>query len=177
MELKVENFDEFIQEQCINIIGSASTLNKLFMKYNPREKQETDRLMIRLAFSVQNLTKIAFPSIGSGEFFGLDKANTDAADEPDIVVFDRENPKWDFKPWFAEKSNNIKRAYEELLENYETDISKVVLAPNSGLKPVDFIAEKLKHETKVLISYSEAIIQMFESGRLSVRDVKLEDYL
>ena len=126
MELKVKNFYKIIQKQCRDITGSATSLNKNFMRYNPWEKQETDRLMIRLALSVQNLTKIAFPAIGSGEFFGLDKENTD---EPDVIVADRENPQWDFKPWFAEKTNNIKQAYEALLENYEIDISEVVLAP------------------------------------------------
>ena len=175
MKLKVKNFDEYIQVQCRDIINSASSLNKLFMR--SFEKQEIDRLMIKLALSVQNLTKIPFPAIGSGEFFGLEKENTDAADEPDIIVVDRENPQWDFKPWFADKTNNIKQAYEQLLENYEIDISDIVLAPNSGIKPVDFVADKLKFEVKVLISYSEAILQMFESGRLSVRDVRLEDYL
>ncbi len=177
MELIVDNFDEFIKEQCTNIIDSASDLSTFFNRYKPWEKQITDRLMIKLALSVQNLTKIAFPSIGSGEFFGLDKAATDAADEPEVVVVDRENPTWDFKPWFLEKTNSIKQAFEDLLVNYEVDISKVVLAPNSGLKPIDFIVDKLKVETKLLISYSEAIIQMFDSGRLTVRDVRLDDTL
>jgi len=178
MELKVKNFDEIIQKQCRDIIDLSTSLNKMFLKYNPFEKQETDRLMIKLALSVQNLTKIAFPAIGSGEFFGLEKVNTDAADEPDVIVVDRENLQWDFKPWFAEKINTIKKAFEGLLENYEIDIAEVVLAPNSGIKPADFIADKLKFEVKVLTSYSEAILQMFDSGRLAVRDVIVEeDYL
>ncbi len=175
MELKVKNFDKFIQLQCKDIIESVSSLEKLFKGYSPREKQETDRLMIKLALSVQNLSRIAFPAIGSGEFFGLPKENTDAVDEPDIIVVDRDNPNWDFRPWFAEKTNKIKHAFEGLLENYEIDISEVTLAPNSGVKPIDFIYDKLRFETKILTAYSEAILNMFESGRLSVRDVKLEE--
>ena len=175
MELKVKNFDEFIQLQCKDIIESVSSLEKLFKRYSPGEKQETDRLMIKLALSVQNLSKIPFPAIGSGEFFGLPKENTDAADEPDIIVVDRDNPNWDFRPWFAEKTNKIKQGFEGLLENYEIDISEVTLAPNSGEKPIDFIYDKLRFGTKTLTAYSKAILNMFESGRLSVRDVRLEE--
>lgn len=172
MKLKANNFDELIQLQCKDIIESVSSLEKLFKRYSPGEKHKTDRPMIKLALSVQNLSKIVFPAIGAGDFFGLTKENTDAAD---ILIVDRDNPDQDSSPWFAEKTNNLKQAFEGLLENYEIELSEITLAPNSGMKPIDFIYDKLKFGTKTLTSYSEAILNLFESGRLSVRDVRQEE--
>ncbi|GAH41773.1 unnamed protein product, partial [marine sediment metagenome] len=108
MELKVQNFDQFIQEQCKNLDKYCSGLEPLFNKFNFQDKSQTDRLMIQLTLAVQSLCSIAFPTPGSAEFFGMPKEATEAADNPDVIVVDRDHPKWDFKPWFQEKVNNIK---------------------------------------------------------------------
>ena len=39
----------------------------------------------------------------------------------------------------------------------------------------EFIMEMLEHDLKTIKSYAKAVLSMFESGRLKVRDVRLEE--
>ena len=126
--------------------------------------------MIQLSLSVQNLCKIAFPTPASAGFFEMPKE----ADDPDAIVVDKENPSWDFKPWFQEKTNNIRQAFEGLLEYYEKNPRNFTLAPNAGISSQQFIRERLDHEIQTIETYAGAILSMFESGRLIVKDVRLE---
>ena len=98
MELNVETFDGSIQIECRRIREYVSSLKGLFERYDFQGKSKTDRLMIQLSLSVQNLCKVAFPIPASAEFFGMAKEATSAADDPDVIVVDKENPNWDFKP-------------------------------------------------------------------------------
>lgn len=175
MELKVENFDQFIQDQCKIIIDCISSLESLFKKFNFQDKTKTDRLMIKLTLAVQSLCSIAFPNPSSAEFFGMPKEATEAADNPDVIVVDRDHPKWDFKPWFQGKVNNIKAAFEGLLEYYEKDPLELKLAPNCEMTPKEFILGGIDFKIRVIKAYADVILSMFESGRLSVRDVKIEE--
>ena len=175
MELKVQNFDQFIQEQCKNLDKYCSALESLFKGFDFQDKSQTDRLMIQLTLSVQNLCKIALPTPGSAEFFGMPKEATEAADNPDVIVVDIEHPNWDFRPWFKQKVNNIKQAFEGLLEYYEKDPNEIKLASDTGTTPKEFILDMLDHDLRTIKAYADAILSMFESGRLSIRDVRLED--
>jgi len=175
MELKVQNFDRFIQEQCKHLDEYCSALESLFKRFDFQDKSQTDRLMIPLALSVQNLCKIAFPTPGSAEFFGMPKEATEAADNPDVIVVDTEHPNWDFRPWFKQKVNNIKQAFEGLLEYYEKDPNEIKLSPNCEMTPKEFILGGIDSNLRTIKAYANAILSMFESGRLSVRDVRLED--
>ena len=132
MELKVQNFDRFVQDQCKSIINSASNLEPLFKFYDFAEKSKIDRQMIKMTLAVQQICSIAFPTPGSGEF-------PEAADNPDILVVDIEHPYWDFKPWFREKVNMIKGAFDDLLQYYEKDPNEFKLPPNNPLSSKEFI--------------------------------------
>ena len=175
MELSVQTFDSFIQNECRKIQEYVSSLKGLFERYDFQERSKSDRIMIQLALSVQNLCKIAFPTPASAEFFGMPKEATSAADDPDVIVVDKENPSWDFKPWFQEKTNNIRPAYEGLLEYYEKNPREFSLAPNAGISSEQFIRERLEHEIQTIEANAKAILSMFESGRLTVKDVRLEE--
>ena len=175
MELNVETFDGSIQIECRRIREYVSSLKGLFERYDFQGKSKTDRLMIQLSLSVQNLCKVAFPIPASAEFFGMAKEATSAADDPDVIVVDKENPDWDFKPWFQEKTNNIREGYQDLLEYYEKNPRNFTLAPNAGISSEQFIRERLDHEIQTIEAYAGAILSMFESGRLTVRDVRLEE--
>lgn len=175
MELQVENFDKQITAQCKNLVEEINEYGKLLGLYNPYERQKTDRIMIKLSYSIQCIKQIILPALSSGEIHGLPREATSSVDEPDVVIIDLKNPNWDFRPWFYEKFNNIETAYEKLLTDYEMDISTIHLAPNSGMKPVEYVVNKLKYELGVIKSYTEAILQMFDSGRLSVKDVRLTE--
>ena len=173
MELKTQNFDRFILQQCTDILRHSTSLQKLLNNSSSQEKSKADRMMVQLTLSVQNLCKIAFPTPSSAEFFGMPKEATDAADDPDVIMVDSERPEWDFKPWFQEKTNNIRQAFESLLEHYEKNPRELALAPNAGISPEQFIQERLDREIQTIKAYTEAIRSMFESGRLTVRDVRL----
>ena len=175
MELKTQNFDRFIQEQCAAIVEYSISLRQQFKNLNYQDKSQPDRLMIQLALSIQNLCKVVFPTPSSGEIIGMPREATESADDPDVIVVDKEHPEWDFKPWLQEKANNIRQAFEGLLEYYEKNPREFTLAPNAGISSEQFIQERLDHEIQTIEAYAEAIRSMFESGRLTVRDVRLED--
>ncbi len=162
MELKVQNFDRFVQDQCKSIIDSASNLESLFKSYDFAEKSKTDRQIVRMTFAVQQIYRLAFPTPGS-------------ADNPDILVVDIEHPNWDFKPWFREKVEMIEDAFDDLLQYYEKDLNEFKLPPNNPLRSKEFILEMLEHDLKTIKAYAEAVLSMFDSGRLKVRNVKLEE--
>ncbi len=175
MELKVQNFDRFVQDQCKSIIDTARNLESLFKSYDFAEKLKTDRQIVKMALAVQQICSIAFPTPGSAEFFGMPKEATEAADNPDILVVDIEHPNWDFRPWFKGKINSLRDGFEGLLENYEKDPNELKLAPNAGITSKEFLLGMLEHNMKAIRAYAGAVLSMFESGRLTVRDVRLEE--
>jgi hypothetical protein len=175
MDLQIQNFDQFIREQCSNIEKYCSSLEPLCKKIDYQDKSITDRLMIKLSLSVQHLCNIAFPTPASAEFFGMPRENTEASDKPDVIVYDNDHPQWDFKPWFQEKVNNIRQGFEGLLEYYEKNPGNFTLAPNAGISADQFIHERIHHDLKIIKAYAEAVLSMFESQRLNVRDVRLEE--
>ena len=162
MELKVQNFDEFIQDQCKIIIDSASNLEFLFKSYDFAEKSKTDRQIVKMTLAVQQTYSLAFPTL-------------EEADNSDILVVDIEHPQWDFKPWFREKVDRIKEPFDDLLQYYEKNPTEFKVAPNNPLRSKEFILEMLEHDLKTIKAYAEAVLSMFESGRLKVRDVRLEE--
>ncbi len=162
MELKVQNFDRFIQDQCKSIIDSASNLESLFKSYDFAEKSKTDRQMVKMTLAVQQTYSLTFPT-------------PNAADNPDILVVDIEHPHWDFGPWFREKVDMIKDTFDDLLQYYEKDLNEFKVASNNPLSSKEFIMEMLEHHLKTIKAYAEGVLTMFESGRLNVRDVKLEE--
>ena len=57
--------------------------------------------------------------------------------------------------------------------NVPSTKSEFKVAPNNPLRSKEFIMEKLGRDLKTIKAYTEAVLSMFESGRLKVRDVKL----
>ncbi len=171
MELNITNFDEEITSQCQKILEYTTAFEKQLSFYNPSEKEKTDRILIQLAYAIQKLRKIINPALSTGEIHGLPKD----PERPDVLVVDLDRPNWDFKPWLQEKFSTVEGAYESVLENYEMDLSSLQLAPNSGLSPLQYVTERLSYQLKTIRAYSSAILEMFESGNLTVQDVKLEE--
>lgn len=175
MELQVKNFDQQITQQLKLILDYSAAFAKQLEFYNQADKAKTDRIFIQLSFAIQNIRQIATPALSSGQIHGLPKEMTEAADEPVILVVDKEHPNWDFFPWFYEKFHTIEKAHERLLEYYEMDLSALQLAPNSGMTPIEDVVDKMKNKLGTMKPYAEVILQMFESGRLTIRDVRLEE--
>ena len=175
MQLKVDYFDQFIKDQCKNLVEYSSALELLFKEFNFDDKSKTDRLIIQITLAVQNLCGIAFPTPGSAEFFGAPKECTEAADKPDVIVVDRDHLDWNFKPWFKQKVNNIKQGFEGLIEYYEKDPDELKLSPNYEKSPKEFIVDMIVSDLGTINAFAKAILSMFESGRLTIRHVKLEE--
>ena len=162
MELKVQNFDRFVQNQCKSIIDSANILESHFKSYDFAEKSKTDRQIVKMILAVHQIYSLAFPS-------------PEETDNPDIHVVDIDNPQWDFKPWFREKVDRVKEPFDDMLQYYEKDPTEFKVAPNNPLRSKEFILEMIEHDLATIKAYAEAILSMFESGRLKVRNVKLEE--
>jgi hypothetical protein len=62
-----------------------------------------------------------------------------------------------------------------LIGAYETDLSKLQLAPNSGMTPLQYVIDQLKYHLMTMKIYTEAILEMFELGKLTVKDVRLSN--
>ena len=60
MELKVQNFDRFIQDQCKITIDSVSKLESLFKSYDFAEKSKTDRQIVEMTLAVHQICSLAF---------------------------------------------------------------------------------------------------------------------
>jgi hypothetical protein len=88
-------------------------------------------MIIQLSFAIHNLCKIVFPTPNSGKIIGMQREATESADDPDIIVVDKEHTEWDFKPWLQEKTNDIRVAYESLLDRFFDIVKKHQLWWNS----------------------------------------------
>jgi len=82
---------------------------------------------------------------------------------------------WDFKPWFKEKVNEVKQAFEGLIEYYEKDPDELKMSPNYEKTSEEFIVGMITSDVGTISAYANAILAMFDSGRLTIRHVKLED--
>ena len=69
----------------------------------------------------------------------------------------------------------MKEPFNDMLRYYEKDLNEFKVAPNNPLSSKEFILEMIEHDLKTIKAYAEAVLSMFESGRLKVRDVKLEE--
>ena len=175
MDLEVTTFDDEIVAHCNNILKDIASFQKILGVYNPSEKEKGDRMVVQLVCSTQSIRKIVLPALSSGEIHGLPREATEAAEEPDVMIVNKEQPDWDFRPWFYEKFGSFQRGLEALIGAYEIDLSKLQLAPNSGMTPLQYIVDQMKYHLKTMKIYTEAILEMFESGKLTVKDVRLTE--
>jgi hypothetical protein len=175
MDLEVTTFDDEIVAHCKAILENIASFQKLLGFYNPSEKEKGDRIVVQLVYAIQSISKIILPALSTGEIQGLPREATEAAEEPDVMIVNKEQPDWDFRPWFYEKFGSVQRGIEGLIGAYETDLSKLQLAPNSGMTPLQYIVDQLKYHLRTMKIYTEAILEMFESEKLTVKDVRLRE--
>ena len=100
---------------------------------------------------------------------------TEVAEKPNVIVVDRDHLDWDFKPWFKEKVNSIKQGFEGLIEYYEKDPDELKMSSDYEKTPKEFIVGMIASDIGTISAYANAILAMFDSGRLTVRHVKLEE--
>lgn len=172
MELDVTNYDEAIAGWCKTILEAHKGLAFLtedFSLQSVYEKRTTiDRNLIKMAVSSQRIIDLVFPIPNSGEIHGLPREATLLGDEPDIIVVDRDHPEWDFMPWFSEKSGALKTAINDLMEILES--------PSSLVSTESDVGQRVKSAMAGIEHKANAILEMIESGRLVIKDVKIDDW-
>ncbi len=62
-----------------------------------------------------------------GEIHSLPKETTTKDFQDNILIVDKDHPKWNFIPWFKEKTIAIVDALKELMELLEQNLSKLNL--------------------------------------------------
>jgi hypothetical protein len=167
MDLKVTDFNASIVYWCKIILESQNSLAFLSKEFSPQNikdnRAEIDRNLIQMIVASQKILDLVFPIPNAGQIHGLPKEATLLGDELDILAIDKDNPNWDFKPWFSEKSGALKKAINELLETLEDPSSE-----SYARKIMDSSMAEIQNK-------AQTIIDMIESGRLVIKDVKLDE--
>ena len=96
---------------------------------------------------------------------GLPEEMTQTGYELDVLIVDKDNPNWDFKPWFVEKATIIRDSVNKLIEHLESEID-----PTEG----DIFMSLLRSYMAEIKDKANSILYMIHSGRLSIADVKLD---
>jgi hypothetical protein len=171
MELDVSNYEQAIAGWCETILGSYKKLLFLTEGFTVKAVYDNraviDRNLVAMAVASENIIELVFPLPNAGEIHGLPREATILGDEPDIIVIDREHPQWDFRPWFSEKSGALKIAINELMEIFEF--------PSSLVSAESDVERKIKGEMAKIENKANTILEMIESGRLAIKDVKLDE--
>ncbi len=175
MKLHMENFNARIITHFRKLNDAILAFTALLPGFDLSEKQQFDRLMVTIAHAILSVKQMVFPALSSGEIHGLPREMTASAMDPDVVIKDAQNPGWDFKPWFHEKLNNAEKAYWKLLRIYEADPESLKMTPGTKSTPIEHMVEEMRRELQIMHVYDKAILDMMESGRLTVSDVRLTD--
>ena len=95
MELNVTDYNEEVTEWCNNILASHYNLSFLPKDYSKEKVRKNraliDRNLVRMNLSAQKIIDLVFPIPTAGQIHGLPKEATQAADEPDVIVVDKEH--------------------------------------------------------------------------------------
>ena len=169
MELKVQRFEDHILGNCRIILECHRELTKVLEGFAPGQagRANTDRSLVRMSVASQKVLDLVAPHPSSGEIHGLPKEATLYGNEPDVLIVDRENPSWDFRPWFTEKATVIRESLNELMANLE-------IGPDDE-EHLSLVRRRVRTNMAEIENKAEAILEMIESGRLNITDVKLED--
>lgn len=105
----------------------------------------------------------------------LPKEARRSAYEQEFIVVDREHPQWDFKAWFGEKSGGLKEAVNKLMDYLEVEYDSEVVTHLSKDEWEKQVGDMIPMNMADIEGYAKAIMEMIESGRLVIKDVKVED--
>mgnify|MGYP006288445511 FL=1 len=125
--------------------------------------------------SSQKIIDLVFPIPNAGQIHGLPKEATKARYEADVIVVDREHPSWDFRPWFGEKSGSLKEAVNKLMDYLEAEYDSAVVTHLSEDEWEKYVGDMIRMHMADIEGYAKAILDMIESERLVIKDVKVED--
>ena len=179
MDLQVNNYNEAVIEWCNTILKSHYNLSFLTKKNTEDTVRENrvliDRNLIQMTLASQYLVGLVFSIPNAGEIHGLPREATQAADEPDVIVVDKEQPQKDFKSWYGEKSGILKDAVHRLMVYLELDYETKAASHMSKEEWEKFVGGMLRSNMREIEGKTNAILEMVESGRLVIKDVKVEE--
>lgn len=172
MELNISNYEQAIAGWCETILESRKKLLFLTEGFAVKtvydKRAVIDRNLVAMTVASQKVINLVFPLPSAGEIHGLPKEAAMLGDEPDIIVIDRDHPHWNFKPWFSEKSGALKTAVEDLMEALEY--------PSSLVSSEEDIERNVKSSMAEIENKAATILEMIETGRLAIKDVKLDEW-
>jgi hypothetical protein len=134
-----------------------------------------DRNLVRMNLCAQKIIDLVFPIPEAGEIYGLPKEATSAADDPKVLVAHGDRPQWDFKPWFGEKAGALKKAIHTLTEELEIEFDSSAGTHLSQEKGDSLVGSMVASKMGVIERNSRALLDMITSGKLIIKDVRLEE--
>ena len=177
MELTVRKFDAHISTNCEIIKHCHAELTALLVeyKYNTADRPRIDRALVRMSIASRRVLDLVAPLPSTGEIHGLPREATILGDEPEVLIVDKENPKWDFRPWFTEKATVISDSLNKLMEYLETDPEEMAFAADASTTPLQFVTSMIRSNLAEIGDKAQLILDMTRSGRITILDVKLDD--
>ncbi|MBN1798175.1 MAG: hypothetical protein JW822_06345 [Spirochaetales bacterium] len=177
MDLQVKEYNELIVDCCKIILQSHKNLEYLLEEYDfhSSNRAEIDRNLIAMSVASNKMLELVYPLPTSGEIHGLPKEATTEDFQDDVLIVDKDHPKWNFIPWFKEKTIAIVDAVRELMELLEQNPSKLNLKLKVAMTSKDYIKMRIESKLRHIPPYAQTILNMIESGRLSITNVRLEE--
>jgi len=179
MKLNTTDYNKAVTDWCKTVLECHNNLSFLTEDYSHEGELENrayiDRNLIKMNLSAQKIIDLVFPIPNVGIIHGLPKEATRAADEPEVVVADRDHPEWDFKAWFGEKSGGLKKAVNNLMDYLEREYTPSEDTNLSESEWEEHIGEMIQMSMADIEGYANAILEVIESGRLVIKDVRVEE--
>ena len=177
MELNVRKFNTHISHNCETIRLWSSQLTDLLRNYefNPPERPKIDRALVSMSVASRRILDLVAPLPTAGEIHGLPREATLFGDEPDVQIVDKDNPTWDFRPWFTEKATVLYDSLNKLMEYLEPEHESLDFSANATTTPLEFVKSMIRSNLAEIEGMANAILNMIRSGRITVIDVKLDD--
>jgi len=141
MDLQVKEYNELIVNCCKIILQSYSNLEFLLEEYdyNTSNRAEIDRNLISMAVASKKMLDLVNPLPTSGEIHGLAKEATTVDFQDEVLIVDKNHPKWNFIPWLKEKTCMIEEAIKKLMEFLEHNPDKLNLHPKTIMTSKKYI--------------------------------------
>lgn len=177
MELNIRKFNDAIVRNCQIIEQCHDELSDLLRdyQYGTRNRPKIDRALVRMSIASTQVLDLVAPLPSAGQIHGLRREVTLSGGEPDVLIVDKDNPKWDFRPWFIEKATVMSDSLNKLMEYLETNPADIEFAPDAGVASLEFVQSMIRSSLAEIEGMAQTLLDMISSGRITVVDVKLEE--
>lgn len=178
MKLEVVDYNSLIIDSCGTVLDAYNAMDPLIHphEFGRSQRAVVDRNLIRMIIASDRILDLVLPVPTAGEIHGLPREATTASDDFEIVIVDRENPSWDFKPWFAEKASNLKGAVTKVAVELEQELSRVPKDEASETEIEKFKRSVIRPHFDEIQARAHTILDMMQSGKLIVKGSRLHEY-